>query len=796
MTRIRLNLQWKFRFNESVQKLFRHGKRYVMPKSLFQENLHYAGPTCSFSDLGSHYTLLCPADLKALDLKNCLHELTQISQTKPQKLKLEWDLSQVQHVDRSMRNMIVDLISYHQFQFFSAVHIKGNLGIHQLFQLLRLSFPQNTQHFFAWDSSGPKPYEVELKPKNEEITASLQKQSPHLMQALGDIIWADGICEHNLIYDPSDVLAPFYSALNLVGADFHANRAELIASQDQLRHLELNHSQIMNSVGTGIQITRGKEIVFVNDALCEMLSMDKSQLLALEFLDYIHENDREDLAKSIQLLLGGKSAPPTLELRLSQSKAFETWIEVRPRLIYFQGQRSVLYSISDITGRKLAEKKIRRMAFHDALTGLPNRILLEDRVETAIRRCRRNNGQLALIFIDLDRFKIINDSLGHHAGDRLLVETARRLSQVVRATDTVSRYGGDEFVVLIPEVDNTQGLKIVLDKIQNALAQPMKLQDDKEIVITPSMGVSLYPEHGNTFEMLMQKSDMAMYQAKDNGRNTYAFFDRSQNILNEDRLDIESQIRKALEEKQFILHYQPQIDLKTKQVIGFEALIRWMHPKQGLIPPYQFITIAEESGLIEPMGLWVLEEACRQNKAWQDAGLPPVQMGVNISPRQFSRSNLIQSIERTLSQTGLDHKYLKVEITESAIMSNVGQNIETLRKIQDLGVSISVDDFGTGYSSLNYLKKFPISILKIDQSFVRDMTEDANDAAIVRAIIAMGTQLQLELVAEGVETEAQLRTLYDMGCSTVQGYLFAKPLPAFEAEKFLRAFEEEGHPAL
>lgn len=766
-----------------------------MPKSMTLPHLHSPIRSYEMVDLGDEIQLLCHINLSECELYACLNAVQLLAKAKKPKPRLVLDLCSVKKISRSLRHTLVDAVSYHLFQSFRSVGFKGNKSLKDLLLLLHLSFPQSTQHFqFLHKGSFKAIHDLLQNTQGKHKTIELR--TPELLQSLGNLIWDEGKEATPLTIEDCDPNAPFYTALNLVQEDYADNLKKLDAAQAEHRNLELNHSQIMNSVGVGIQISCEQKIVFVNDALSDLVKIPKKELLGLSLDHYIHEEDRKEFGNAIQLLLAGRIAPPILELRQNRQDAFENWVEIRPRLIYFQGERSILYSISDITGRKLAEKKIRRMAFHDSLTGLPNRILLEDRVETAIRRCRRNNGQLALIFIDLDRFKIINDTLGHHAGDRLLVETARRLSMAVRSTDTVSRYGGDEFVVLIPEIETMHGLQIVLEKIQNTLAQPIKLSEDQQLVITPSMGVSLYPDHGHTFETLMQKSDMAMYQAKDNGRNTYAFFDRAQSNFNEDRLNIESQIRKALEEKQFILHYQPQIDLKTKQVVGFEALIRWMHPKQGLIPPYQFITIAEESGLIEPMGKWVLEEACRQNKIWQDAGLPPVQMGVNISPRQFSRSNLIQHIEHTLSETGLEHKYLKVEITESAIMSNVKQNIETLKRIQDLGVSISVDDFGTGYSSLNYLKKFPISILKIDQSFVRDMTEDVNDAAIVRAIIAMGTQLQLELVAEGVETEAQLKTLYDMCCSTVQGYLFAKPLPAYEAENFLRSFAVEGHPAL
>jgi diguanylate cyclase (GGDEF)-like protein len=440
----------------------------------------------------------------------------------------------------------------------------------------------------------------------------------------------------------------------------------------------------------------------------------------------------------------------------------------------------------DVTDRKSAEARISYLATRDPLTELPNRVLFNDRLEQGIVAARRSGQSLALLFIDLDRFKYINDSLGHQVGDLLLKEVAARMLNCIRKGDTLSRLGGDEFVVTLEGLQQAEDAAQVAAKIIRALGRPIEIAAHT-LTTSCSIGISIFPLDADDDRTLMKNADTAMYHAKEKGRNNYQFFSPEMNVRAVERHSLETALRRAIERQEFVLYYQPQVDMRSGRVVGMEALLRWVHPERGLLSPATFIAVAEESGLIETIGQWALRTACERAKAWQDAGYPPVKMAVNISPRQLLKPReFSRGITRILNATGLDPKYLELEMTESLLLHNADENIAMLRKLGKDGVRIAVDDFGTGYSSLAYLRQLPIDTLKIDRTFVRDIESDPEDVAIIQAIVAMGHSLGLQVTAEGVELLGQLHALAKLGCDEYQGYLFSRPLPAVEvAGKFL-----------
>jgi len=444
----------------------------------------------------------------------------------------------------------------------------------------------------------------------------------------------------------------------------------------------------------------------------------------------------------------------------------------------------------DITVQKQVEEQIRHMAHHDALTQLPNRALLYDRIGQAVAQAQRNREALALLFIDLDRFKTVNDSLGHPVGDRLLKAVGERLMACTRGSDTIARIGGDEFVVLLADLNQPEDARHVAQKVLDSLSEPLMI-DGHELKVTPSIGICAYPHDGEDVETLMRNADTAMYYAKQMGRNNYQFFTQAMNDAAQERLVLENDLRHALERGEFTLHYQPQLDLKTGGIIGFEALVRWLHPQRGMVVPSQFIPAAEETGLIGPIGEWVLREACSQARVWHLAGHQQLQVSVNCSAQQFQHEGLVETVGRILRETGLPANRLDLEITESVIIQRSEEVIARFQAFDDMGVRISIDDFGTGYSSLSYLKRFAIHQLKIDQSFVRDISSDPDDAAIVSAIIAISHSLGLNVVAEGVETAEQLAFLRSLGCDAAQGYYFSKPLSAEEFTRLLDGWSQQ-----
>ena len=447
----------------------------------------------------------------------------------------------------------------------------------------------------------------------------------------------------------------------------------------------------------------------------------------------------------------------------------------------------VISAIRDVSERKHFETRILHQATHDPLTGLPNRLLFHDILAEAMARAQRTEKLLAVLFLDLDGFKNINDNLGHEYGDALLQEIAQRLTATLRREDLVARQGGDEFTILLQDISIVENIIHISEKILAAISRPC-IVDSHEMHVTASIGITIFPFDDIDLQSLLRNADTAMYRAKETGKNNFQFYTAGMNQLIRERMEIENGLRHALEKNQLVLHYQPQVDIGSGKIIAVEALLRWAHPEKGLIPPDKFIPVAEESGLIVPIGEWVLRTACQQSKAWQDAGLPHIRMAVNLSARQFRQPHLLAVVAQAMEDAGLDpySDSLELEVTESVIMTDMEGTIRTLNKLHEMGVRLSIDDFGMGYSSLSYLKRFPINTLKIDQSFVRDITTDADDAAIAATIVTLGHSLKLRVIAEGVETAQQLALLREMKCDEIQGYYFSKPMLPAEMGELLR----------
>ncbi|HEY0080636.1 MAG TPA: EAL domain-containing protein [Pyrinomonadaceae bacterium] len=527
----------------------------------------------------------------------------------------------------------------------------------------------------------------------------------------------------------------------------------------------------------------------VNRSLCDIVGYTEAEMLSTNYQSITHEDDLPDLQAQIAKLLDGQMPTYQMEQRYFHKGGHSVWVLLSVSLIRdaHGGSLHLIFQIQDITDRKRAEERLLHDALHDALTGLPNRALFMDHLRLSVERARRSGArQFAVLFLDLDRFKVINDSLGHMVGDQLLVGIARRLEKCLRPGDLVARLGGDEFTVLLEDIDNVNEATDIADRLQRELSRPFNL-NGQEVFTTVSIGIAPSTIGHDRPENFLRDADTAMYCAKMLGKARHEVFDKNMHARAMNQLQMETDLRRAVEREEFFVQFQPIVSLETGQIRCFEALVRWQHPERGLVPPVQFIPMAEETGLIIPLGRWVLIEACRQMREWQKKypRHPPLAISVNLSSKQFTQPDLLDQIKQALSETGLAPSSLKLEITESVVMENIDKATEMLKQLRALGVELSIDDFGTGYSSLSYLHRFPIDTLKIDRSFVTQMSDNDENTEIVRTIIMLARNLKMNVVAEGVETEQQLAQLISLGCGYGQGYYFSKPVDSEAVSQML-----------
>jgi diguanylate cyclase (GGDEF)-like protein/PAS domain S-box-containing protein len=557
-----------------------------------------------------------------------------------------------------------------------------------------------------------------------------------------------------------------------------------------LRDAERRYRGLFDNAIEGIfRTTADGQYLDANPALAHIYGFESPAELIASMRDigkqlYVDSARRDEFMR----IMRARGSVTGFESQVYRKNGDVIWISENARAVFDEDGRLTSYegTVEDITERRLYQSRIEQQANYDTLTGLANRSLLQDRLEQALLTATTYKTRLAVVFVDLDRFKYINDSLGHHVGDDLLRVMADRIESCVRDCDTVARLGGDEFVVLITGQTAPDLVRNVVERMLSVVSQPW-VSEHGEFNVSCSIGVALFPNDGSDAQTLLKHADSAMYRAKESGRNNFQFFTRELNVLMIERLAMESSLRRALERDQFVLHYQPRIDLHSGKIIGAEALIRWNLPDHGVVPPGKFIPLAEETGLIVPIGKWVLRAACAQNKAWQDAGLERIIVSVNVSARQFRQDNLVRTVAEVLEETGLEARYLELELTESMVMHDAPQLVAMLGDLKRLGVQIAVDDFGTGYSSLSYLKRFPVDRLKVDRSFVEHLATDSDDAKIVRAIITLGHNLGLKVVAEGVELAEQVSFLKLFQCDEAQGFLYCRPIPSSElAQKLVR----------
>ncbi|WP_160317743.1 putative bifunctional diguanylate cyclase/phosphodiesterase [Pseudobacteroides cellulosolvens] len=552
-----------------------------------------------------------------------------------------------------------------------------------------------------------------------------------------------------------------------------------ITYQNILKEKEEHYRGLVESSLIGVFIIKNKRLIYINPYLEHLLGYSLEDLQDIDVINLFHGDDELDVFNTLNSG-PNKSLDDHYQFRIHNKYGDIIHVEISFAFLNDENSVSFIGTVLDITKQKKAEEQIRHMAYYDALTSLPNRHMLTDYLSQRIVMNKANNHRVAVIFIDLDRFKLINDTLGHNYGDKLLQETALRLKSCIGQNDIVSRYGGDEFVIIIDNTDENS-VSQISNRIVSQFVNPFKL-GSREVYTTPSIGISFYPEDGQDVDTLIKNADTAMYRAKDNGKNNYQFYTMMLNKEVSRKMDLQTSLRKALDKNEFVLHYQPQFDLKSGLVYGLEALLRWESPSNGLVSPLEFIPLCEETGLIISIGEWVIDAACRQNKIWKEAGYPFNHIAVNVSAIQLKHPGFYYMLTDTLKKLGMDPQHLVLEVTES-VMQDLNTSV-VINKLISSGIRVAIDDFGTGYSSLRLLKNVKPSIIKIDPSFTRDIIKNNDSLVILKHILNMGHELNCIIIAEGIEYEQQVSLLNKLGCDIGQGYLFSKPLPGESIKKF------------
>jgi len=614
------------------------------------------------------------------------------------------------------------------------------------------------------------------------------------------------VTENALNLGAYDFIRKPYSIDNLLNSVKNVSKKRQLEADNnkmhtQLRESENIHRYIVNNSPDIVYILDDEgRFTFVNKRIETLLGYSVKELIGKHFTELVHEDDIDKAQFKFNERRTEKRCSINIELKLkckkhNQPRNFDNRllpIEINSMGVYSSHDEKHekkfigTYGIArDITDKIEAEEIIRFQAYHDMLTRLPNRTLLNDRLSQAITYARRNKTKLSVMFLDLDRFKIINDTLGHIVGDHLLQAVAMRLKRCLREGDTLARLGGDEFTLLLPDVNNRHDAKLIAKKIIKSLTDPFQI-DNHELFISTSIGISQFPEDGNTIESLIKHADIAMYSVKDSGKNNYQFYDNKMIHAYSNNLSLENDLRRALDGEQFEIYYQPQINIETQKIFAMEALIRWNHPERGMINPCDFISLAEETRLIIQIGNWILQNACEELKNWRMLGFNDIRIAINVSAIQLEQNYFVEFVLEQLTKNEIPSEYLEIEITENTLMHDTDAGVDKLRELSEHGIKIAIDDFGTGYSSLNYLKHLPIDTLKIDQSFIRDMSKSEEDSSIIKAIISMAKGLKLNIISEGVETQEQLEQLKLWRCKNMQGFLFGKPMPNNDALDVLR----------